>query len=194
MVEQSALRWSQFEEGMRVVGRHKNIARFKIATAGAAQARHKPVVENRDVLSSEVAADPRSVDLFGGQHHEARGVMRTAAKWPTSGNMIAAFNRDRGADRTRCARHEGARIAEPVAHGSLVEVAADTAHSTAVADQPANRAVEGGGGLHNLHEFEWRQFRSAERPRQPEAKQPRIGQRLEYGLRQSAAAVEVVAR
>jgi hypothetical protein len=57
---------------------------------------------------------------------------------------------------------------------------------------PTSQPTERRGGLDDAQEFEWGQFGPAERLGKPQAEQTGIGQRFEYGLRQSPAAVEVM--
>ena len=181
---------------MGVSGWHENIPRLEIATSGAAQSGHMPVVEDGHVCPAEIAADEGRIRILGTdarQHHEAHCVMRAAPKWPAPGNTIAALDGGRRADRTGRAGNKYTRVGKPVACKGLSEVAADPAHAAAVADEPANRTIERRGGLDDAHELEGRQLESAERVRQPQAEQAGIGERCENRVGQASSAVELAA-
>src|SRR5262245_4189648 len=157
---------------MDVSGGHENIPCLEIATAGAAQSGHMPVVEDGDVCPVEIAAEKRRIRILGpdaGQHHEARRMVRTATERPAPGKTVAAPDGGRRADRTGRADDEGARVGEPLTCDGLTEVAADPAHAGAVADQPADGAVERRGGFDDTYELEGRQLGPAERLGQPQA-------------------------
>src|SRR5262249_29227658 len=142
---------------MDVSGRHENIPYHEIATPGAAQSGHMPIVEEDPVRPAEIAAEKRRIRIIrpdACQHHEARRVMCAAAERPAPGKAITTRDDGRRTDRSGRAGDEGARVGKPLACDVLTKVATDPAHASAVADQPADGAVERRGGFDDAHELE----------------------------------------
>src|SRR5690348_14110159 len=157
---------------MDVSGWNENISCLEIATSGTAQSGHMPVVENGHVCRAEIAAEKgrsRILRPDAGQHHEACRVMRAAAERPAPAKAIAARDGGRRADRAGRANDEGARVGKPCACDGFTKVATDPAHAAAVADEPANGAVERRGGFDDAHELEGRELGPAERFGEPQA-------------------------
>ena len=159
-----------------------------------AQARHPPRVVDHDIAALEIATQRRLVLAVGAfrarEAHEVRRVMSAASERPAAGDAIATFRLLRRTDSTGRARDECARIGEKFPRDRLWQVAADAAHASAIADKPSDRTVERGRGLHDGHEIGWRQLRTAECLRQPQAEETGVRQRVEHGIRQPAFAVE----
>src|SRR5436309_14720788 len=106
-----------------------------------------------------------------------------AAERPTAGDTIAAFRLLRRADCTGGARDECVGIGEKFPSDRLWQVPTDTAHARAIADKPPDRTVERGHGLHDGHEIDRRQLRTAERLRQPQAEETTVRKRIKHGIR-----------
>src|SRR5690242_15715379 len=101
---------------MGVSGWHENIPCLEIATSGAAQSGHMPVVEDGHVCPAVIAAEKRRNRILGpdaSQYHEACRMMRAATERPAPGKAIAARDGCRRADRTGRAGDEGARVGKP---------------------------------------------------------------------------------
>ena len=94
---------------------------------------------------------------------EPGGARRAASERPAPGDAIAPFDARRGADSTGGCGNEGSPIGKPIARDGLADIPAGAAHATAIADEPADRAVEGRRGLDDAHELEGRQLGLTER-------------------------------
>src|ERR1700744_3323302 len=137
------------------------------------------------VLTREIAADRRSIHtthLYGGQSHEPRGVAGAATKRPATTYAVAAPNRFSRTDSAGGAGNEAVGGSEPLTRNRFGQIAGYAAHSGAVCNYPADRTIQARCGFNHLHKLGWRQFRAAQRRRQPKAKQPGLSECPKYDL------------
>src|SRR6266478_2777834 len=97
------------------------------------------------------------------------------AERPATGDTISSLYWDGGADGASRAGNKGARVGEPSPRNTFRQVAGDTAHARAVADNPTDGAVKLRCRLDHLHEVKRRKLRATERLGYPQSQQVDVG-------------------
>mgnify|MGYP007071003097 CR=1 FL=1 len=171
---------------------HENVVHREVAAAGAAQAGCPPGVLHGHLAATHVAAHGWSTRRHG-EPHEMAGVMGAGAEGPATGEPVSAFDRRQRSDRAGGADDKGLRRLEYLARDPLRQNGRHSAHATAIADNPADGAVQFRGGLDNGHEIQGRELRPSQRFRQVQLEEARRRHRPKQIVWQTPVAVEIVA-